>query len=84
MTWLTIDRTAQVPAKRHSKTLIIAVTVVAVAAVAVFAMLPAYLFTLHDSSALGFDRVYAQADAWLPVKADDVPLSQFIAEVQAA
>jgi len=45
---------------------------------------PQGLFTLQGGNVYSLDITYPQADAWLPVKADGIPLAQFVAEVQAA
>jgi hypothetical protein len=42
------------------------------------------LFYIQDGNVYSLDNMYPQADAWLPVKANGVPLSEFVAEVQAA
>lgn len=54
---LTVDRATQEPARRHSKTLAIAILVVAVALLVVMVVLPTLsfpLFAFHNSDALGF------------------------------
>jgi hypothetical protein len=45
---------------------------------------PQGLFSIHGGSVSSLNNMYPQADAWLPVKADGIPLAQFEAEVQAA
>jgi hypothetical protein len=42
------------------------------------------LFSIQGGSVYSLDNMYPQADAWLPIKADGVPLATFIAEVQSA
>src|SRR6202035_350225 len=49
-----IDKPAKEPTRRRAKRLIIAIMVVAAATVAALAILSPYLFTFHDSGALGF------------------------------
>lgn len=45
---------------------------------------PQGLFTVTGGNVYSLDNTYQQADAWLPVKADGVPLIQFASEVQDA
>jgi hypothetical protein len=45
---------------------------------------PQGTFLVQRSGIFSLDTVYPKADVWLPIKANDVPLSQFIAEVQAS
>jgi hypothetical protein len=45
---------------------------------------PQGLFYVQGGMVYSLDNMYPQDDAWLPVKADGVPLAQFILEVQNA
>ena len=45
---------------------------------------PQGTFLVQGGNVFSLDKVYSQADAWLPVKADGVPLGQFTSEVQQA
>jgi hypothetical protein len=45
---------------------------------------PQGTFLVQRGGVFSLDTVYPKADVWLPIKANDVPLSQFIAEVQAS
>ena len=45
---------------------------------------PQGLFYIQGGSVYSLDNMYPQAYTWLPVKADGVPLAQFIQEVQSA
>ena len=45
---------------------------------------PQGLFSVQGGNVYSLDNIYPQADAWLPVKANGIPLAQFVAEVQAA
>ena len=42
------------------------------------------LFYIQGGNVYSLDNMYPQADAWLPIKANGVPLSEFITQVQAA
>jgi hypothetical protein len=42
------------------------------------------LFYLQDGKVFSLDNMYPQADSWLPIKVDGVPLAQFISELQSA
>lgn len=42
------------------------------------------LFYIQGGNVYSLDNIYPQADSWLPVKADGVPLSEFITQVQSA
>jgi hypothetical protein len=42
------------------------------------------LFYIKGGDVYSLDNVYPQADAWLPVKANGVPLADFITQVQSA
>ncbi len=45
---------------------------------------PQGLFSIQGGAVYSLDNTYLQADSWLPVKADGVPLAQFVTEVQSA
>jgi hypothetical protein len=45
---------------------------------------PQGLFYVQEKKVYSLDNLYPQADAWLPVKANGVPLAQFVSEVQSA
>ena len=45
---------------------------------------PQGLFRVQGGNVYSLDNTYPQADSWLPVKADGIPLAQFEAEVEAA
>jgi hypothetical protein len=45
---------------------------------------PQGLFTIQGGNVYSLNNTYPQADAWLPVKADGIPLAQFEAQVEAA
>lgn len=45
---------------------------------------PQGLFSVQGGNVYSLDNTYPQADSWLPVKADGIPLAQFEAMVQAA
>ena len=45
---------------------------------------PQGLFYVQDGKVYSLDNLYPQDDSWLPVKAEGVPLSEFVAEVQSA
>jgi len=42
------------------------------------------LFYIQGGNVYSLNNLYPQADSWLPVTADGVPLNQFVSEVQAA
>jgi hypothetical protein len=41
------------------------------------------LFYVQDGKVFSLDNMYPQADAWLPVKINGMPLAQFISELQS-
>jgi hypothetical protein len=45
---------------------------------------PQGTFLVQRGGVFSLDTLYPKADVWLPIKANDVPLSQFIAEVQGS
>lgn len=45
---------------------------------------PQGLFTVQNGEVYSLDNMYPQADAWLPVKANGIPLGQFISEIRSA
>jgi len=42
------------------------------------------LFYVQGGNVYSLDKMYPQADAWLPIKASGVPLAEFITQVQSA
>jgi len=42
------------------------------------------LFYIQGGNVYSLDNMYPQADSWLPVKADGVPLARFVQQVQSA
>jgi hypothetical protein len=42
------------------------------------------LFYVQGGNVYSLDHMYPQADSWLPVKANGIPLAQFVQEVQSA
>jgi hypothetical protein len=44
---------------------------------------PQGLFYVQGGNVYSLDNLYPQADAWLPIKVDGMPLAQFISELQS-
>jgi hypothetical protein len=44
---------------------------------------PQGLFYVREGNVYSLDNLYPQADAWLPVNVDGIPLAQFISELQS-
>jgi hypothetical protein len=43
---------------------------------------PQGMFYVQAGKSYSFDNVYPQADSWLPIKADGVPLAQFVSDIE--